>query len=552
MARHMSHVWGRRCFAPLGFMPAQAKPPEGWSEGTPEYKRIHAPWTLPEEEKRAAYEALLDCDWKSLILKEPGTQQVIRADPGYVQMLEEMRHDVLALDRAALQLKHYALHAAHILATDLRRRLSVEKAKPKPEPPPKSASEAKARAAKLFGARQYGDAADMYAKAIALLQTRVPVVVTLGAALSAAGEPRGRTGGVVKLSMTARARTEQQLADEEIGHTLYANLAACHIKQRRWSDAVTACDGALRLFPDNVKAVMRRATAMRMLKRWDEAVADARRAEALVGTPGVDKALSVDIRRQVASLIEDVGVCQAAASKQAVRQARDESGVTLQTRVAIADKEDVDNLLRTQLLRHLGRARIPIDEFDTNLIGMCKIEDDSPGVDDGELSYKIGSSADFMVEATVRSRHNEGTRALYYSIDVSIPWRGLIFRRGTKPEHSHHDTFRGAMRLFNITHATTRAEWRARLTEKPLPGEISTGNRGNPIQPLDPILPSGAPAPPTPNIDWWNRGRKLPDFASKLVRCHGPALVEKVFDEVEKAIAGLRASLGEERRAIGG
>lgn len=98
-----------------------------------------------------------------------------------------------------------------------------------------------------------------------------------------------------------------------------------------------------------------------------------------------------------------------------------------------------------------------IDEYETNYVGACRIEDDSAGVSPGELGPTVGNGLDFHVEATVKMRG--GRRCLYYSIDITVPWRGVIVRRGALPTHSHHDTFRGCVRLFNITHANKRSEW---------------------------------------------------------------------------------------------
>ena len=66
---------------------------------------------------------------------------------------------------------------------------------------------------------------------------------------------------------------------------------------------------------------------------------------------------------------------------------------------------------------------------------------------------------DFTVEAQVHSRGAK--RFLYYTIDATVPWRGQLYERGTKPDN-HHDSFDGVARLYNINHYTDRVDWKVR------------------------------------------------------------------------------------------
>jgi tetratricopeptide (TPR) repeat protein len=61
----------------------------------------------------------------------------------------------------------------------------------------------------------------------------------------------------------------------ELQTTVFANLAAVHIKQKAWQDAVVACTSALELNKHHPKALMRRANAYIELLRYREALADA-------------------------------------------------------------------------------------------------------------------------------------------------------------------------------------------------------------------------------------------------------------------------------------
>ena len=98
---------------------------------TLEYKRVHKPWAIPDEDKPAAFAELFDCDWKSLIMKDPGTRQMMQRDDGaYGRLLSEIDGDVLALDRAVKKgmgtyAARCAMHAAKILAEDLTRRAAA-------------------------------------------------------------------------------------------------------------------------------------------------------------------------------------------------------------------------------------------------------------------------------------------------------------------------------------------------------------------------------------------------------------------------------------------
>jgi len=56
--------------------------------------------------------------------------------------------------------------------------------------------------------------------------------------------------------------------------TLYSNMAAAHMKQRKWAEAWDECNEALKIAPENQKALLRRAQCATELEKFQEAVND--------------------------------------------------------------------------------------------------------------------------------------------------------------------------------------------------------------------------------------------------------------------------------------
>lgn len=79
------------------------------------------------------------------------------------------------------------------------------------------------------------------------------------------------------------------------------NVAACHLKQKSWSDAEKACTAVLREEPDNVKALFRRASAMKELAEYCEAEQNLRRVLELDKENKEARIMLVDIKRFVKS-----------------------------------------------------------------------------------------------------------------------------------------------------------------------------------------------------------------------------------------------------------
>ena len=241
------------------------------------WKAVWMPWALDDEEARKkAYKDLLDCDFAHLLLNSPGTQHMLASGPEYGRMLSELKFDPMALDKAAKSGHACGIMAAAALAKEMLRKRALPKNKP--EKPPESATEAKAYATKLFSCKKFAHAADMYALAINLVDMRPPVTVSVETAgmaarlvaISAAREPP-----LIECTVKARPRTNEYTSEVSMLSALYANLAACRVKQHRWPEVISACDMAITLNPLYAKALLRRGEAKRRLHHLNEARRDA-------------------------------------------------------------------------------------------------------------------------------------------------------------------------------------------------------------------------------------------------------------------------------------
>lgn len=63
--------------------------------------------------------------------------------------------------------------------------------------------------------------------------------------------------------------------------TLFSNMAAAHMKQRKWAPALDECNQALQTMPNNQKALLRRAQCLTELEQFQEAVHDYERLKEL-------------------------------------------------------------------------------------------------------------------------------------------------------------------------------------------------------------------------------------------------------------------------------
>ena len=481
-----------------------------------EWKAIHQPWALTDYAKKVrAYKALMDCDWHTLLLSSRGARELLAHSGDYSQMLADMKTDLFALEKWVYSGKGCGMQAMAVLSGDLRRRLRAPKKKP--EVPPQSAKEAKDHATKLFKAKRWAPAADMYMDAIKLLDIARRVEVKLSL--------RGGNGGVkAPVALATKALPPNQ-EDEEIAPSLYANLAACRVRQHRWGEAVVACDMAIKLKPVYTKAILRRGQAKYRLRLFKEAVDDAERVIEVCGLEK-DAELARTLQADANALKTHIEKELTEIAKDTKRAELEEKGIMLGEGDPIFGR-DFDHILRRELRRTLTEPVIWIEELQTNKIGMCKVEE----------PVQV-NGPEFLIEASVRARGAK--RFLYFNIDIAVPWRGICYDQGSTP-HWIHDTFNGIVRLYNITHYTPDTEWGAFVAEKPVdPKDIPTCTPGGyPLEPLVPLNPDGSVNT--------RPGKKHNEVQELIFTKYGPELAKKLKKSVDKAIEGLRDYLGEYR-----
>jgi tetratricopeptide (TPR) repeat protein len=476
-----------------------------------EWLMLNQPWALKDPaDQLKAYKDLLDCDFQNELLKARGTRDFMAQGPKYAKLMHDLKHDPMTLQRAILGGEGFGMQCMAVLSAALKRRLKLPK--PRPDKPPESAAEAKAYATKLFTARKFPAAADMYDMAIRLLDVRPQAQLVL--------KPTGDAGAPVGVVVTAHAVTEQQRKDEEMAPALFANLAACRVKQHRWKEAIAACDEALLRKPDYTKAMMRRATAFRALKQLDASVRECDRA---LKCAGDDEALKTEIN----NLKEAVNKEVAKAEAERLHEFREQNGIELCAGMAYG--HDLGFVLKRILVDSLVEPMVFIEEIHARKNGMCRAVDpvlvDGPG---------------FSVDASVRARG--GRRFLYYLIDISVPWRGFIADEGQKP-HWLHDQFEGIVRIGNVTHATDPDDWAIRVEEKPVdPKDIPTCTPGgHPIEPLVPLVRKGEENKPR---------RRHNDIQERLFYKYGPELAKKLKVKVQEAIEALKEHVGDGHRVL--
>lgn len=439
-----------------------------WQEReTDEFKHVHQPWALDTEEKKlAAYKELLGGDYHAVIMNSPGVAHLMAQGPEMSRMMAELKTNPKAIEKFILSGLPCGMVAMAALSQDLLRRRVLPPNKP--EEKPLGPSEAKDYATKLFQCKKFAHAADQYAQAIAMVDQRPPVLFGV---ITDPDAP----GGV---KVTVKPRPAKALEDQKLLPSLYANLAACRVKQHRWPEVIGACDKSLKIEPMYTKAYLRRGEAKRRLKHYDEAVADGRSAIASAANDPEEK--RADLIREAEQLIDSVQkeVAQRAADKK--RQSMEKDGIELGEGDPIYGM-DFDHILRRELRRLLPEPMVWIEEPpDTSeygmrgkpenfvpkpRVGMCRVEEELP-IDGPE----------FVVEASVRARGAK--RFLYYMIDVDVPWRGICYETGGKP-HWNHDVFRGKARVFNCNHYTEDTDWGMYVprTETPLVRNLSYAQR---------------------------------------------------------------------------
>lgn len=480
---------------------------------TDEWKAIHQPWVLPYDKKVAAYKALMGCDYATILLASKGARELIAHGPEYNKMLGEMKTDVLALDNYVQGGQACGMQAMAVLSGHLRKRLLAPKNRP--DTPPKSAAEAKQYASKLFADKNWGNAADMYMKAVELLTTRMRIT----SAICPSGKPNE------PVSFTVHAMSDVK-EDIELAPIIYANLAACRMKQHRWAEAIGACDESIKHKPTYTKAIVRRAQAKLRLRHYASSRSDAKLAIEAAEIEK-DERLGLSLKGEAEVVLENIDKELATLAKDAARQELEEKGLLLGEGDPIFGR-DFDHIVRRELRRTLIEPIVWIEELPINKIGMCRVVD--PINVDGP---------EFLCEASVRSRGAK--RYLYYNIDIAVEWRGICYEQGKTP-HWIHDQFHGMVRMYNVTHFNQDMEhWGTYVTEKPVdPADVPTCTpAGFPIEPLIPLNPDG-----TVNTAPKKRCNETQEL---IFLKYGPELAKKLKKAVAKAIQGLRDYLGEYR-----
>ena len=93
--------------------------------------------------------------------------------------------------------------------------------------------------------------------------------------------------------------TESQAEVDAVKISLYLNLAQCFIKLEKWPKVMDNCAYALKVAPDNVKALYRRAFALEKTRRFDDAKADLKKAEKLAPEDKAIKKLAARVELQL-------------------------------------------------------------------------------------------------------------------------------------------------------------------------------------------------------------------------------------------------------------
>ena len=318
---------------------------------------------------------------------------------------------------------------------------------------PKSAAEAKARANALFAQGKLADASAGYQLALDLLAAEE-------------GQPTdGPTDSEAGKLVSVGA------AEPPARAVLHCNLAACLLRQRRWREAVGACDAACALHAHYTKALYRRAQARRALKEYGGAIADAAAAHAALSRAGGGAPIGESGRRTSVELDGFTEAVKAEAAKEERERARKEAeefGLTLGAAAGNGDEKSVyyhyasqgektqDFMwwMRAQLRESLGHVEYEMSAErwrPSNGYPARRAAIRVSGFDPVES----GDASRGQLEGTCTVRVAKGRRALFLDLSMEVPWRGVT-DAGTEREH----VLGGKTRLWGITHFNELHEWR--------------------------------------------------------------------------------------------
>ena len=238
---------------------------DGATGASPKESPKESPQESPKESPKVAA-AEPPKERKPVVLDLP--KEVLEGDSNYMMSTMARALDAKGVKGTDLFRKKEAeLNEAE---REARRREEAEAARKAAEAEararkPNTSYGAKLEANSLFSQGKIAEAAEMYTHAIGLAKS----------------EPEEEAADVEAVVVgTPLASGPPQRA------VLQCNLAACRLRQRRWKDAVAACDAACALHPGYTKALFRRAQANRAMKCYQSAVDDAAAAMSALSADG--------------------------------------------------------------------------------------------------------------------------------------------------------------------------------------------------------------------------------------------------------------------------
>ncbi|KAL1524336.1 hypothetical protein AB1Y20_019235 [Prymnesium parvum] len=241
---------------------------------------------------------------------------------------------------------------------------------------------------------------------------------------------------------------------------LYSNVAACRLKQRKWKEAISACDEACALHPTYAKALYRRAQARRRLKQYEGAILDANAALAEMHKMLAD--VGQNSRNDTSVIIDEIMEFAAQVNAEAEKKAhnahreeREAEGITL---AALATQDKTKHTYyhftlegeKTQDWLWFVKQRL--EQIMTEAWYTDKVQTNR-GLVDRKIGVHKCNQDD--VDGYVTIRTSDGRLALFFELqEITVEWRGVI-GEGTANEQA----LGGACRLWNISHASTVDEW---------------------------------------------------------------------------------------------
>ena len=247
------------------------------------------------------------------------------------------------------------------------------------------------------------------------------------------------------------------------------NLAACRLRQRRWRDALDACDAACELYPTYTKALFRRAQARRALKEYDAACDDAAlaRAAACRAGGGAPVGDGVKLVEEVDRFVSATKKEEAEAALARERDACEQYGITLGAADESGDKSVYYHYAsqgeKTQdfmwWVKATLRSKIPAVSHENAEVGGA---------------IRVVDFDESSVEGNCTIRSHDGRRSLFFELSLRARWRAVLGEGSGREE-----VLCGGTKLWGINHFTQMAEWK-HLNERET--HESRGGKDGPAQ----------------------------------------------------------------------